>query len=56
MDLRDLPQQAFVLKEGPKGKYYDAHFYLCMVFGAGCIEFQCVCEGKVIGSVSCEYF
>jgi hypothetical protein len=56
VNLRELPQRAFVFKEGPYGQYYQVRYDIGLVFGAAGIEFRFLYNGSIIGSVHCEYF
>ena len=56
VDLRALPKDAFHEKTGPLGDYYEARFAMGLVFGAGALEFRALHEGKIIGSVDCDYY
>ena len=55
VDLRKLPVDAWIRSEGPFGEYYAVDYEIGLLFGAGGIEFRFLHEGKVIGSLECEY-
>lgn len=55
VNLRDIPTCAFYKGIGPYGEYYGVKYELGLVFGPGGIEFRLIHEGKIVGSVDCDY-
>lgn len=55
VDLRNIPASGFKRKTGPKGEYYQVYFSLGVMFGPGGIEFSFIHDGRVVGTVTCDY-
>jgi hypothetical protein len=55
VNLESLPPEAWETRRGVSGKYRRVRYHLGLSFGPGGIEWRFLYEGKVIGSVECEY-
>ena len=55
VNLRDIPASGFSRRSGQKGEYYRVKFSLGLMFGPGGIEFSFIHDGRVVGSVTCDY-
>lgn len=55
VDLRTVPEKAHVNGIGEFGPFSRVSYSLGLSFGAGGIELRLLSDGKVVGSVECEY-
>ena len=55
VNLGSLPENAWKTRQGLNGQYRRVYYQLGLAFGPGGIEWRFLHEGKVIGSVECQY-
>jgi len=55
VDLEKLPADAREKRKGVGGQYCRFRYQLGLSFGAGGIEWRFLHNGKIIGSVDCQY-
>jgi hypothetical protein len=55
VNLERLPPEAWEVRQGVSGKYRRVRYHLGLSFGPGGIEWRFLYQGKVIGSVECQY-
>ena len=55
VNLGSLPESAWKTRQGLNGQYRRVYYQLGLAFGPGGIEWRFLHEGKVIGSVECQY-
>jgi hypothetical protein len=55
VDLNKIPENAWEKRQGTHGAYRRVQYELGLSFGAGGIEWRFLYNGKIMGSVACEY-